>query len=84
MAFETKASNVIPADVNGQQDVFRLDRETGRLSRVSVGPQSVAPNGESYGPRVDADGRVLFSSAATNLVAGDTNDARDAFRYTQQ
>jgi len=37
-------------------------------------------NGGSDGPSLSADGRyVAFSSAASNLVSGDTNSARDIF-----
>jgi hypothetical protein len=37
-------------------------------------------NNSSHGPSISADGRVVaFDSTATNLVAGDTNGAADAF-----
>jgi Tol biopolymer transport system component len=38
------------------------------------------PNGDSISPSISADGRyVTFLSAASNLVASDTNSATDAF-----
>ena len=52
---------------------------------MSVGPGGVQGNGDSvvFGQAVSNDGtRVAFESAATNLVAGDTNGAKDVFVWT--
>jgi Ca2+-binding RTX toxin-like protein len=59
--------------------VFVRDRHSGVTERVSVGFDGAeASNG--HGAAVSADGRfVAFSSDASNLVAGDTNDAIDVF-----
>ena len=53
----------------------------GGLERVSVGPGGTeAIGGGSLSPKLSADGRfVVFDSAATNLVSGDTNGRRDVF-----
>jgi hypothetical protein len=49
-----------------------------RTERVSVGPAGVQANGSSLGRALSANGRfVAFDSAASDLVAGDTNDAFD-------
>ncbi len=49
-------------------------------SLVSVGPGGVEGNLASCSPAISADGRfVAFDSRASNLVAGDTNAARDVF-----
>ena len=81
MAFELEASNLVQGDTNGKQDVFVRDRKTNVLSRVNRGPGGVqAIGGDSSDPKLSADGRFLaFFSEATNLVAGDTNAARDVF-----
>lgn len=55
------------------------------IQRVSVdtvvGPNP-NPNGESLQGAVSADGRyVAFESSAFDLVTGDTNNARDIFRF---
>ena len=43
----------------------------------SAGKQA---NGYSDNPTISADGHVVaFSSAASNLVSGDTNNLRDVF-----
>ena len=52
----------------------------GATTRVSVGPNTAQGNGRSFVPALSADGRyAAFYSDASNLVAGDTNGARDAF-----
>ena len=52
----------------------------GATTRVSVGPGTAQGNGRSFVPALSADGRyAAFYSDASNLVAGDTNGARDAF-----
>ena len=51
----------------------------GVTSRVSVGPGGAQANNESAGVAVSADGRyVAFSSYASNLVAGDTDNTLDS------
>ena len=69
-----------PATRNGFADVFVRDRKLHKTVRVSVGSAGVQGNGASYGPSISADGRyVAFVSAASNLVAGDTNGYADVF-----
>ena len=50
------------------------------ITRVSLSSLGVEGNGISESPAFSADGRyVAFSSAATNLVSGDTNGKWDVF-----
>jgi Tol biopolymer transport system component len=92
VAFDSSAANLVPGDTNNASDVFVRDRQTGATTRVSVasdGSQAVDegtwPNLYSDHPSVSADGRyVLFSSHATNLVAGDTNGNVDAFVHDRE
>ncbi|QKW25881.1 PD40 domain-containing protein [Streptomyces seoulensis] len=52
----------------------------GFTQRVSHGPGGAQPDAPSRGGGVSDDGRyVLFSSAASGLVPGDTNGVEDAF-----
>lgn len=52
----------------------------GSTTRVSVSTAGTQANGVSFGSALSADGRyVAFSSDATNLVPGDTNNAGDVF-----
>src|SRR5438270_582443 len=80
VAFYSSAANLVGSDTNGARDVFVRDRKTGKTARVSVDSHGAQGNGDSDGPSISADGRfVAFLSSATNLVAGDTNGARDVF-----
>ncbi len=78
--FASLASNLVPADSNGTWDIFRFDRTTGDVTRVSVAPNGdQADNGSVY-PSMSADDRyVAFESGADNLVSGDTNGVDDVF-----
>jgi Tol biopolymer transport system component len=80
VAFQSGASNLVAGDTNGHIDVFVRDRVAQVTRRVSVGPGGQQANGSSRDPAISADGRfVAFQSSATNLVAGDTNNAEDVF-----
>jgi hypothetical protein len=51
---------------------------------VSVSTNGAQANAESDQPLFSPDGRIVgFGSAATNLVAGDTNGKRDVFLATR-
>ncbi len=78
--FWSNATNLVPGDTNGEYDVFLRDRRLGTTIRVSVDSSGAQANGRSDPVGLSDDGRyVAFNSLATNLVAGDTNGARDAF-----
>jgi Tol biopolymer transport system component len=80
VAFSSEASNLVPGDGNGFLDAFVRDRCTAATQRVSVSDSGAEGNFISAASSLDADGRLaVFESAATNLVAGDTNDAFDVF-----
>jgi Tol biopolymer transport system component len=80
VAFESDATNLVPADTNGQGDVFVRDRLSGITELASVSTPGAQGNGRSQIPSISADGRyVAFASEATNLVSGDTNGRVDIF-----
>src|SRR2546426_5197801 len=55
---------------------------TAGTTRVSVSGNHGQGDGPSYTAGISADGRsVAFTSHATNLVGGDTNERQDAFVY---
>jgi Tol biopolymer transport system component len=57
----------------------------GITERVSLGPSSTQGNERSLFPAISADGRfVAFDAEASNLVRGDTNNARDVFVRDRQ
>src|SRR5204862_2107304 len=85
VAFQSDATNLVAGDTNGATDVFVYDRQTGMTERVSVASDGTQANNASSYPVLSADGRfVAFDSAATNLVAGDTNGATDVFVHDRQ
>ena len=81
VVFTSEASNLVTGDTNKAQDVFVRDRLEGKTERVSVSSSGAEGNGASgWYPAISADGRfVAFVSAASNLVAGDTNGHPDVF-----
>lgn len=80
VAFTSRASNLVPGDTNGTDDVFVRDRVNGTTERVSVGTGGAEANAMSVAPAISGDGQVVaFVSSATNLVAGDTNGRLDVF-----
>jgi len=80
VAFESFATNLVSGDGNNSRDVFVHDRVTGENIRVSVSSAGDEADKNSVANDISADGRfVVFSSSATNLVAGDTNGASDYF-----
>jgi len=83
VAFESRATNLVAGDTNGQGDVFVHDRVASTTTRVSVASDGTQSNGSSdltMNRAIAADGRyVAFDSGASNLVAGDTNSAVDVF-----
>ncbi|MEM7205835.1 MAG: zinc-dependent metalloprotease family protein [Planctomycetota bacterium] len=85
VAFATLSSNLDSSptgDTNNLADIYVRDRQTGTTTRVSLGTAGQQPNGHSLAPALSSDGRyVVFESFANNLVAGDTNQARDVFVY---
>ena len=80
VAFTSGASNLVPGDTNGAEDVFVHDRQTGVTERVSVDSAGGQGNGLSAGSAISADGdHLAFYSNASNLVPGDSNGATDVF-----
>jgi Tol biopolymer transport system component len=84
VGFVSYASNLVLGDTNGVPDVFVHDRRAHLTSRVNVSSTGAQAQGETlFGPinvAISANGRyVTFNSAASNLVPGDTNGARDVF-----
>jgi Tol biopolymer transport system component len=91
VAFSSTAA-LVPEDTNDAVDVFRHDRNTGSIVRVSVGAVSLLgtptqANGDSFVTNISADGEiVVFLSRASNLLTtpinpggGDRNNTEDVF-----
>ncbi len=82
VAFASGANNLVAGDSNNQRDIFVHDRDTGQTTRVSVTSGGEEGNDSSQEPFLSADGRyVAFTSAASDLVSGDTNLEKDIFLH---
>ena len=80
VVFRSMASNLVAGDGNNRGDIFVHDRDTDETALVSAPPGGSA-NGHSFQPAISGSGEwIVFESDATNLVADDSNGARDIFR----
>jgi Tol biopolymer transport system component len=85
VVFESRATNLVSGDSNGQNDIFVHDTLNHVTTRVSVASGGAQANNYNLEGRLSADGRfVVFLSDATNLVTGDTNSERDVFVHDRQ
>jgi Tol biopolymer transport system component len=68
IAFDSKASNLLPGNPAGHFHVYIYDQQTEELSRVSVTSTGELAGGSRW-PVISGDGRfVLFTSWASNLT----------------
>jgi hypothetical protein len=80
VAFQSASTNLVSGDVNAHVDVFVRDLQTNTTVRASTLSTGARSDGDSAEAAVSRDGRyVAFSSAASNLLSGDTGGLRDVF-----
>jgi len=80
VTFSSTASNLVPGDTNAVEDVFVRDLRTAATTRISVSSGGTQANGSASAPAVSASGRfVTFSSTASNLTPGHTDQSWDVF-----
>jgi Tol biopolymer transport system component len=80
VSFTSFSSDLVPGDTNGSRDIFMKNLTTGATSRVSLGLNGVQPNSTSEHGTFSPDGRfIAFTSAADNIVSGDTNAGTDVY-----
>ncbi|MGE0576484.1 Calx-beta domain-containing protein [Reyranella sp.] len=80
VAFTSAASDLITGDTNGVGDIFIKNLSDNSIARISTDAAGAQANGASWGAAFSPDGaRIFFVSAASNLVAGDTNGVADVF-----
>lgn len=88
--FYSAANNLTPGGNNGQRQLYLRDRTTGQVEMISVANDGSPGNGETgftsffppwpAPPVMTPDCRyVAFTSASSNLVAGDNNGVFDVF-----
>jgi Tol biopolymer transport system component len=82
VGFSSGSTNLVAGDTNAVGDIFVYDRDADTIERVSVTDAGAQGNGQSINADISDDGRYIsFTSAATDLVAGDTNGWQDIFVY---
>jgi hypothetical protein len=85
VAFRSSASNLVPGDGNGRDDIFVYDRNRHATERVSVASDGTEGTAHAVQPSISSDGRfVAFASLDTTLTPGDTNNVVDIFVHDRQ
>ena len=83
--FSSIATNLVPGDRNGLEDVFVRDRRLRQTTRVSISTTGDQANGPSYFPLISSNGHlVFFRSLASNLVPRDRDRTEDLFVHDLQ
>jgi hypothetical protein len=78
IVFEARATNLVPDDTNGHNDIFVYSLATQQIKRVTDNSNDE----HSYGTSMSADGRFIsYRSGATGIVTDDSNGEYDAFIY---
>lgn len=82
IAYSSESNNLIANDNNATNDIFVFRPSNGQLKRLSQNSAGIGGDGYSQWPSFSSNGEYLvFRSDATNLVANDTNNKGDIFRY---
>lgn len=76
---ESRATNLILGDTNSNDDVFRLDRETGTVIRVSTDGANAELHAASGNPAPDSSGNLVAFDTSTAIAATDSNSNFDVY-----
>lgn len=81
VVYQTTAADLSSQDNDAMLDIYLRSIASERSTLISASLTGGSGNADSFGAAVSADGRyVVFASAASNLVPGDTNGFIDVFR----
>jgi hypothetical protein len=85
IVFASAASNLVGQDYGGFEDIFRFERDSGNIERITSGFEGGEADGGSSGASISRNGRyVVFQSFAENLVSDDGNFFPDVFWHDTQ
>jgi hypothetical protein len=73
VVFGSEASDLVPDDTDGEQNILVWDRESAATTRL--------PGENSLWPDISADGGYVTYSSYDRLVPGDTDDLPDVYLY---
>jgi hypothetical protein len=81
VAFISHSSNLVSSDTNNSLEVFVHVRSSGAIQRVNlIHSGGDASGGDANNPAISLDSNlVVYDSSAPNVVANDSNSARDVF-----
>lgn len=79
VTFHSHASNLVPDDTNGTDDVFVHDRLAGATTRISVDSSEAERGGSSFAPSISADGDLVAFRSEAAFAAGDTGGYYDIY-----
>jgi hypothetical protein len=82
VAFDSTATNLVPGDTNGVEDVFRRDNLTGVTVRVSVADDGAQAGLRSSGKAISGDGNHVAFQTRAALEPADTNGLDDVYVRT--
>jgi hypothetical protein len=83
VAFLSEATNLVIFGVSANRQVYYRDRNTNSTVMVSRGYDGVPATADCSNVRISEDGNwITFSTAAGNIVRGDTNGFSDTFVYS--
>jgi Tol biopolymer transport system component len=80
VVFESDSNQITSGDNGAFTDVFLHVLATGFTEKISVSTAGMPGTSNSFNPAVSGDGDIVaYESGASNLIAGDTNNASDIF-----
>lgn len=78
--YASSATNLVPGDTNGVEDIFLYDRDTNTVELISVADGGGFGDDTSLYATMTPDARyIVFTSLASNIISGDTNSTSDIF-----
>jgi Tol biopolymer transport system component len=77
VAFQSFADNLVPSDTNFTSDVFRIDRQTGAVIRVSLTSAGQQADNASGAPSITANGQLVAFQSSSVLLPGEPEDSAD-------
>lgn len=85
VSFTAKSKQLVKGDKNKVHDIFVRDLAKGKSERISVSSKGVEASKRSFGSQIAGWGRyVVFTTAAGNLVKGDSDGKIDVFVHDRR
>jgi Tol biopolymer transport system component len=82
VVFVSVADDLVAGDDEGHQDIFRWDRNTGNIIRISEAGAGGDANASSHDPSMSADGHVIaYTTEAANIDSDDDNGLFDVYAW---